>query len=280
MKKPKDDLGARMKRQYEDRYRIMLPRRTYTIIRVDGRAFSTFTRQNKNSKPFDPRIYHSMVMAACKVGKELHGASFGYVQSDEASFLLTDFGSTRTCAMFDGNLQKLVSQAASMMTYHFNAAYRRGGPAWVKGEAYFDARVFVIPDPVEVANYFVWRQKDAVRNSVLGQAQKYLHKGGIKGMSTRTLMAWLNDQPITNIRWRTQPQAFKWGTVVENEIIKPPRPNLCLENPCAGRGWEEIETPLFTRMPFFLYRRIPLQWGGNPWPDCPVADELPDKEEA
>lgn len=38
----KDTLGDRIKSQYEDRTRIALPRRTYTIIRVDGKAFHTF----------------------------------------------------------------------------------------------------------------------------------------------------------------------------------------------------------------------------------------------
>jgi len=35
----KDALGDRMKDFYEDRTRIRLPRRTYTIIRIDGKAF-------------------------------------------------------------------------------------------------------------------------------------------------------------------------------------------------------------------------------------------------
>lgn len=40
----KDSLGDRMKAQYEDRTRVILPRRTYTLVRVDGKAFHTFTR--------------------------------------------------------------------------------------------------------------------------------------------------------------------------------------------------------------------------------------------
>lgn len=40
-----DSLGDRMKRQYEDRTRLMLPRRTYTILRCDGKAFHTLTRR-------------------------------------------------------------------------------------------------------------------------------------------------------------------------------------------------------------------------------------------
>lgn len=34
----KDELGTRMKEQYENRTRYFLPRRTYTIIRLDGKG--------------------------------------------------------------------------------------------------------------------------------------------------------------------------------------------------------------------------------------------------
>ena len=47
----KDDLGNRMKEFYENRTKYKLPRRTNTIIRLDGKAFHTFTRGFE--KPFD-----------------------------------------------------------------------------------------------------------------------------------------------------------------------------------------------------------------------------------
>jgi len=40
----KDSLGDRMKNNYENITRTFLPRRTHTIIRLDGKAFHTFTR--------------------------------------------------------------------------------------------------------------------------------------------------------------------------------------------------------------------------------------------
>ena len=53
-----DELGDRMKGQYEDRTRVLLPRRTYTIIRVDGKAFHTLTRGCQ--KPFDRSLMETM----------------------------------------------------------------------------------------------------------------------------------------------------------------------------------------------------------------------------
>ena len=46
-----DELGTRMKNNYEDRVRHFLPRRSYSIIRLDGKAFHTYCRNLQ--KPFD-----------------------------------------------------------------------------------------------------------------------------------------------------------------------------------------------------------------------------------
>ncbi len=84
-----DSLGDRMKGQYEDRTRIMLPRRTYTILRADGKAFHTFTRRCE--KPYDRRLVEAFDTAMLELCREAQGSCFGYVQSDEISVLLTDF---------------------------------------------------------------------------------------------------------------------------------------------------------------------------------------------
>jgi len=47
----KDDLGNRIKSFYEDRSKTYLLRRTPVIIRVDGRAFSSFCKRFE--KPYD-----------------------------------------------------------------------------------------------------------------------------------------------------------------------------------------------------------------------------------
>ena len=190
----KDDLGKRMKENYEGRTKTFLPRRTYTLIRLDGKAFHTFTRGFK--KPFDDDLINMMNETAKFLCKNIQGAVFAYVQSDEISILLTDFEKPETDAWFDGNVQKIVSVSASIATAKFNylnvARLIRTGfedTSWDKcitepsykrlndKFAFFDSRVWTIPDPIEVENYFVWRQKDAVRNSIAMVAQSlYLHK--------------------------------------------------------------------------------------------------------
>lgn len=170
----KDSLGDRMKSQYEDRTRHFLPRRTYTIVRLDGKAFHTFTK-NFN-RPYDARITSWMDATAAALCHQIQGVKFAYTQSDEISLLLTDFEGQKTEAWFDGNLQKITSISASIATAAFNSTRIRSdvnADTW----ALFDSRAFTIPDAVEVANYFIWRQQDAVRNSISMLAQSlYSHK--------------------------------------------------------------------------------------------------------
>jgi tRNA(His) 5'-end guanylyltransferase len=64
----RDGLGDRMKRQYESRTRYMLPRRTWTVIRVDGKAFHTYTRGAE--KPFDQFLHAAMVAGATALCEE------------------------------------------------------------------------------------------------------------------------------------------------------------------------------------------------------------------
>lgn len=230
----KDSLGDRMKEQYEDRWRLMLPRRTYTIIRCDGKAFHTLTRTC--AKPYDHIFAESMEYAAVALCEEAQGAQFGYLQSDEISVLLTDFATPTTDAWFDGNLQKVVSVSAGIVTRTFNKYFGRGG------NAVFDARVFVIPDPVEVENYFIWRQKDAERNSISSLAQAHFSHGQLHGKDRAAMHDMLHGK---GINWNDCPTEQKRGRcVVRNEL-----------------GWTvDVEIPVFTQDRAYLASRIPRHW--------------------
>ena len=187
----KDNIGDRMK-GYENVSRIYLTKRMPTIIRVDGKAFHTFTRGF--DKPFDEIMGECMCEAAKFLCENIQGCKIAYTQSDEISLLLTDYDKLNTCSWFDKNIQKMVSVSASMATLAFNKAFSdiltqmksrnefKLIEKYSKREfkAMFDSRVFNIPKE-EVCNYFIWRQQDATRNSIesVGQANfsaKDLHK--------------------------------------------------------------------------------------------------------
>ena len=200
----KDSLGDRMKK-YEGVPKTALMRRNPVIIRIDGKAFHTFTRGFQ--RPFDNILIESMQETMKYLCENIQGCKLGYCQSDEISLLLTDYENINTAAWFDYEVQKMCSIAASMATLAFNRAfskvfYKWGNenlPDWDMGGtnklvdekliklcntyesasekgAMFDARCFSIPKE-EVCNYFLWRQQDCTRNSIqmVGQAN-FSHK--------------------------------------------------------------------------------------------------------
>lgn len=202
----KTGIGDRMKGQYEARAQTHLPRRTFTIVRLDGKAFHTYTRGCE--KPFDANLSNAMVCAAAVVAEDAQGCSCAYVQSDEVSLLLTDFATTQTDAWFDGNVQKIVSVAASTMTAHFNNL--RPGKV-----ATFDARAFTIPDRTEVENYFIWRQQDCKRNSIAGLAQAHFSHKQLHGLNGDQMQELLWREK--GINWADERPAFKNGVLVTRQ---------------------------------------------------------------
>lgn len=173
------DINDRMRRQYEHATRHRLPRRTYTIVRVDGRAFHTYTAGMV--KPFDLKLMADLQETARALMMELDGARLGFSQSDEISILMVDFEWVGQQAWFDGVLQKICSVSASIATAAFARARAARGDTRT---AHFDSRVFTIPDLTEVENYFIGRQLDASTNSVSQAASAYFsheeleHKSG------------------------------------------------------------------------------------------------------
>lgn len=176
---------TRMKENYESRSKTYLTRRTPVIIRLDGKAFHTYTRGL--DKPFDEGLIEDMEATTKFLCENIQGVKLGYCQSDEISLLITDYDDLNTQAWFDYNVQKITSISASMATAKFNQlrlsrkSYNSQSlptPDVIDNInlAFFDSRTFSIPKE-EVANYFLARQKDAVKNSVAMLAQSlYSHK--------------------------------------------------------------------------------------------------------
>lgn len=200
----KTSLGDRMK-TYEGVSRHVLMRRTPVILRVDGRAFHTFTRSFQ--VPFDNMLHDAMVATARSLVHEIQGAKLAYGQSDEVSVLITDYDTLTTDAWFGYGVQKMVSIAASVATIAFNNHIGRNN------QAQFDARVFNLPR-AEVVNYFVWRQKDASRNSVQMVARSCFSHKQCHRKSNSDLQDMLMD---IGVNWNDTPTHFKRGFCVSKE---------------------------------------------------------------
>ncbi len=207
-----DSLGDRMKSAYEDRARTFLPRRTNVIIRVDGRSFSTYTQSCV--KPFDGDLICDMNAVALALASGIQGAKMVYTQSDEISIWVTDYDTIETDAWFDNNIQKMVSISASIATASFAKArmlraLKDNLEQWKYKDIIFpnfDARCFIIPDLYEVANYFLWRSKDAARNSVSMIAHYRLGHKECQNKSTDELKALCPE-------WETCSDDKKYGRV-------------------------------------------------------------------
>lgn len=234
----KDNLGDRMKDYYESRTKSFLPRRTYTLIRIDGKAFHTYTRGLES--PFDEKLINDMDETAKYLCENIQGAKFAFVQSDEISILLTDFDKLQTDAWFNGNVQKITSISASLATARFNELR----PNKI---ALFDSRVFTIPSNVEVENYFIWRQQDTVRNSISSVAQslyssKELHKVNISEMKELCFEKGIN--------WNDFEPKKKRGRLIVKEYYQKGKPKRS--------RWTSISPPTFTQERDKLTELIPI----------------------
>lgn len=230
-------LGDRMKTFYENITRYFLGRRTYTLIRVDGKAFHTYTVGLE--KPFDEKLISDMDETAMFLCKNIQGAKLAFVQSDEISILITDFDKINTSLWFDGNIQKMASISASIATAKFNEL--RPGKL-----AYFDSRVFQIPSKTEVENYFIFRQQDTVRNSIQSVAYSLYSDKECENKNGNDL----------------QEMCFQKGVNWNNLPVKQKRGRLIVKTSYELNGgirtkWESIEPPIFTQDREVLQSLIP-----------------------
>lgn len=115
-------LAKRMKK-YEAVSKNVLMRRTPVIIRVDGRAFHTFTKGFQ--KPFDEVLMSAMQDTMKYLCENIQGCVLGYTQSDEITLVLTDYKRLESDAWFDYKVQKMCSIVASMATLEFNRKMKR-----------------------------------------------------------------------------------------------------------------------------------------------------------
>lgn len=254
-----DSLGDRMKEQYENRTRYYLPRRTYTVVRVDGKAFHSYCR--RMARPFDADFAADMDATAVALCETMQGACLAFVQSDEISVILTDFAKNDTEAWFDGNLQKIVSIAAAQATAAFHDARSRRGDLWDRVYGIFDARAFTIPDRIEVENYLIWRQQDATRNSISMAAQAKFSPKQLHGVSCDQMQEMLFQ---AGINWNDYPVGFKRGRVVTRQTrvedvryVDRRTGQACIAEGVTRASWVASEPPVFTQDRMWLAALIP-----------------------
>lgn len=255
-------LATRMK-DYESVSKTRLTRRTPVIIRIDGKAFHTFTRGMR--RPFDYVLTETMRETTKYLCKNIQGCVLGYTQSDEISLVLVDYKTLETSAWFNNEVQKICSISASMATMAFNKFFRRyvenlyyntkvamtdeEERKWYElyeskfDIAMFDARCFNLPKE-EVTNYIYWRQLDAMRNSIQAVGQANFSQTQLNLKSCNDIKDMLEQK---GINWEDFPTGLKRGS-------------------CAVKSGEEVNTVKIVgdrkistyRKLWYIDREIPL----------------------
>lgn len=227
-------------KRYESVPKNFLTRRMPVIIRVDGKAFHTFTRGMK--KPFDEVLMKTMKETMKYLCENVQGCVLGYTQSDEITLVLTDYATLTTDVWFGYNVQKCVSIVASMTTMVFNRYFTENvrieaevfinewlddgefNPNYKNDElrelwsihkkaqekgAMFDARIFNLPKE-EVCNCLIWRQQDATRNSVQSVGQAYFSHKELNNKTCNDIQEMLWQE--RGINWNDFPVECKRGS--------------------------------------------------------------------
>lgn len=227
-----DKFGDRMK-GYENTFRMKLPKRMPVIIRIDGKAFHTYTKGME--KPFDKDLTYAMWETCKYLAQNIMGCKLAYTQSDEISLLLTNYDKLTTESWFDNNLQKIVSVSSSLATAKFNEIMREEYPE--KQFALFDARAWVLPKD-EVCNYFLWRQQDATKNSISMVAQANFPHNQLQGLNGDQMQDKLFLEK--GINWNDIPTWQKRGACIKKIYFE--------KNGAIRNVWDvDLETPIFSQ---------------------------------
>lgn len=274
MKTKSGSLGDRMK-MYEGVFKHSLMRKTPVIIRLDGKAFHTFTRGFK--KPWDELFVRAMQETTLYLCENIQGCVFGYTQSDEITLVLCDYQTYDTAAWFDYEVQKLCSVSASMCTFIFNRIFNKlikEFSSHVMDEeeeitymkyktsaefgGVFDSRCFNVPTH-EVINVLIWRQQDATRNSIQMLGQSYFSHKELEGKNCNDIQDMVHE--AHGVNWNDIPTHLKRGTsVIKNR---------------EGGWYIDYDMPILTQDREYVESRIRFNEGvDSKSEEIPLTHEL------
>ena len=265
----KDALGDRMK-TYEQAARGYLTRRMPVIIRADGAHFHSFTRNFE--KPFDEILTKAMMITMARLCKNVQNCVLGYTQSDEITLVLCDYKKLETNAWFDNQVQKICSTSAALATLYFNQALAELLKTTTNYElnykmqdylraleqgATFDARCFNLPKE-EVCNCLIWRQQDAIRNSIQMLAQSLFPHKELQGKSCKDLLVKMLVEK--GINWHDISPRYQRGScAIKQDYIK----FVNGSEMTSGSKWiVDTNIPIFTENREYIEERINFGTGG------------------
>jgi tRNA(His) guanylyltransferase len=241
---PKEKLGDRMKR-YEAEMDFRIKPYESFVVRLDGRAFSKFTK--KFTKPFDIVFVKAMCKTMGDLVKEFD-AQTGYTHSDEITLIFNSkctkeqfelFSSGLVnksdipIHMFDGRIQKILTLTSSFCSVRFNYnldklissianKYDSSFVELIKSHCQmFDARVLKFDDisKHEILNHQIWRSvHDCERNAISTYAYTHFGPKKIMGKNCSQMIKMLEEK---NIFWSKDiPLFIKHGIYCKKILVE------------------------------------------------------------
>ena len=239
------DLDDRMK-GYEKV--VQLPINIPLILRIDGRAFHTFTRGME--RPFDEKFIDMMNTIGTSLCEDIQNCRMAYLQSDEISFLI--YNRIESALWFDNSVQKMCSVAASRAASVGTNWLHENMPHKISTIS-FDARVNVYPEK-DVANYFIWRQSDWGRNSIQMVTHSHYSQKQMQNKNTADMHEMLFQK---DDNWDAYPTHLKRGRCIVKQKTNEAIANEFFSGLVERRKWiVDNEIPIFTKDRNYIFDKM------------------------
>lgn len=203
--KKNDVFGDRIKELESASAKIVLNEEQPICVRLDGKAFHTFTKGLK--RPYDERLSKAMIDTMNYL-LEKTDARLGYTQSDEITLVYFKVANHQQ-SYFGARVQKLTSVLSSMATAKFNHEINKNISEKAESFAFFDCRVWNVPSLKDAADVFIWRQDDAIKNSISMAAHDQFGDKILIKKNSQEKKAMLLEKGVD---WNDYPEFFKFGT--------------------------------------------------------------------
>jgi len=264
-------LGDRMKHYESFSPPRMMPRQP-VLIRLDGRAFHTWTKGL--DRPFDP-FFHNAMKATTRLLAEEANACCAYTQSDEISLVLDPNSDEEgryipnSDVWFDGRRDKINSILAATCSIQFMGRLAKSSSEVLRNKpsALFDCRCWNVPDRMEAINYLIWREQDAVRNSIQSLGQHLLGHARMNGLKNDAVQELVFQEHGVN--WNNLDDWKKRGTYVRRFYDELPMNDEEESQPTFRRRYQRSHLPRLTQI---LNREEVVFFGQDP---CTEAAVLP-----
>jgi tRNA(His) 5'-end guanylyltransferase len=191
------------------------------VVRLDGRAFHTFTKGLR--RPFDNRMSKMMIEVTKELVYQTH-AKVGYTQSDEISLVFAP----ATDPLFGGRQSKIETTLAAIASAKFNQLLPIWLPDKINDLPTFDARAIQYPTKEMAIESLVWRETDATRNSISMAAQAHFSHNQLQKKNNKVKLDMLNE---IGVNWNDYPVHFKRGEYVKR---------IKIEQMIPDKVWDKI----------------------------------------